>query len=1057
VAGERDGREMMSMHRWMALGLGLALAASAHAEPGNLSDGFAGTEGLTWEAQRGDWSLRDGVYHAAGTGETFLKGAVFGDVDAQVGLRMSDPLIAADWAGLVLTAEPSGLWGSGYLIYLRLSGVVELYRGGKTLAAAASGAEADLAAGRWVRLGVRTAGKHITVSVNGQTRLEYEADAAPVGCVGLAACDVSADFDNFSASGDLWGNLITGQVLMQPEQTPVAGVPVEIYHSMDGYDSPLTAQTVTDESGRYTFRDLPVGERAYWLRTGKSGFGGGTAWFVSVQDGAPTTADLFLVPVPTHDVWVPATAAREVKGFQVVPDLQCATGSRMELKARRRPDQKPEWWLTLDFELPCGGDWVPWFGAGLYPQPHYWSDFWWSLDGGKPVRASQSLQIQGARYGDRATLVWASGAPRGLKAGKHSLKLLVRDPAAAGPASVEARYAWILDAVAFTQLPRATSPADGETVATEMPVLRWGAPAGPRRYTVQYSMEPDFSNGTVTVGGLSSAEFRPWLPLADGVYYWRLKALDVNEGPYGAPFTQPRKFVVSTGAPAIRNVRVASRGPQWAVIAWETDRPCTSLVRWGLAARDYSRSTPCAGTPTRQHRVRLAGLEPMTYYYYAPQVRGDDGKTCMTLPRGFCTPRGAIGDHNSPFGVFGQGLTYSHEMGAAGARWYSDYWDWGALNPARGRYNWTQAEERLARARDSQVDLTVTFWGTPAWIRPSHPDQFTYGPDDLQDARDFFRELAAHCQRRARYWLPWIEPNVGRDPTFGFPLGYWSNRPHARSYAAYQRAASEGVRAGEPDARVVGMNTAGVDLDFIRKCYDEGAAADFDVMNVHYYAISEPFEKQDPEALFASLRALMREYGDAEKPILCSEGGGASSGVPGTSEDSQADNLIRIFIISIANDISKLEWTFELDEKPYGSKRVDMIMWMGLFRFDPKTTPGNPVGEPKPSYFAYKTMAQNLYGTAYQRRLDTAPGIRAYRFAGLRQRVTVAWAAEGEADLEVPVTGNNLRLINRLGESSPVPVAGGRAKLHLTGSPVFLREDDDMRSVPAPTKTGGKQ
>jgi hypothetical protein len=38
-----------------------------------------------------------------------------------------------------------------------------------------------------------------------------------------------------------------------------------------------------------------------------------------------------------------------------------------------------------------------------------------------------------------------------------------------------------------------------------------------------------------------------------------------------------------------------------------------------------------------------------------------------------------------------------------------------------------------------------------------------------------------------------------------------------------------------------------------------------------------------------------------------------------------------------------------------------------------------------------------------------------------------------------------------------VDVVGGRVKLHLTGSPVFLREDDDMRSVPRTAKPGGKQ
>ena len=97
-------------------------------------------------------------------------------------------------------------------------------------------------------------------------------------------------------------------------------------------------------------------------------------------------------------------------------------------------------------------------------------------------------------------------------------------------------------------------------------------------------------------------------------------------------------------------------------------------------------------------------------------------------------------------------------------------------------------------AREAGVNLLVTFWGSPAWVRPGNPQTFTHGPENLDDARDFFRALAGYCRENADrteispWWVPWIEPNVGRDMLFGFPTGYWADRPHARSYAAYQRA-----------------------------------------------------------------------------------------------------------------------------------------------------------------------------------------------------------------------------------------------------------------------------
>jgi hypothetical protein len=529
-------------------------------------------------------------------------------------------------------------------------------------------------------------------------------------------------------------------------------------------------------------------------------------------------------------------------------------------------------------------------------------------------------------------------------------------------------------------------------------------------------------------------------PLADGVYHWRLKALTEEESPYPAAFCPAQRFVVDTERPAIQELRVASRTPTSAVIEWRTDTACTGQLRYGLSGLSFAKTVAATSADGLVHRAELTGLDPMTYVYFAASATDADGKEVTSLRRGFCTPRGMIGDRNSPFGIFGQGLVYSRQLGAAGARWYSDYWEWQRLNPARGRFDWSQAEQRIARAQESGVNLMVTFWGTPAWVRPSHPQTFTYGPDDLQDARDLFREVAAHCRGRVDWWLPWIEPNVSRDTVFGFPEGYWANRPHARSYAAYQRAAYEGAKAGNPDCRVVGMETAGIDLDFIRKCYDEGAADSFDVMNVHYYAASAPFEEQQPETLFADLRALMAEYGDAEKPILCSEGGGASSGLPGTTEETQADHVIRIFVLSIANQIDKLCWTFELDEKPYGSKRVDMIMWMGFFRFDPRTTADSPVGEPKTSLTALRTLTGMLRGTEYAGPVSLGAGLRAYRFAGERGTVVVAWAEKGESEAELPWPMARAEVVDRNGTARELAAADGRLRLRLTGSPVFVRE-----------------
>jgi len=1002
---------------------------------------FSATPLAAWSVAQGHWQVRDGCYHADGTGQSYLDGVTFGDVRVQVDCTITDYGKGTfNWAGILIGADSRASSAAGYLVYVRYSGAVELYRAGKILAQADTPAQSRFEAGQSVSLSVQVRGREVTVQVDGKTFIQQDAPEYAPGNVALSVYDVEASFDNLKITGDRLGNMIVGQVLHTPSNEPVPGVEVEVYDSMDEYNSPVTRSTRSDERGRFELRDLPTGEKAYWLRAGKPGYGGTTGWFLSVSPDAPTKVDLYLIPPPPSDIWLDSADIASTTGFTHVEDLQSFGGSRLEVKQVLSAPEAGRFIVNFEFTVQDEGDYIPRFAAGIHDQPHYWSDFWWSLDGGRPQSAAQTLTIEGPRYGDRSAWAWSSGAPVHLSEGSHRLSFMVRDPAPHDGPTHDRAYWGSVDAVAFTRIPGTIAPTGGRKVSTGTPELRWSTSSGAGRYTLQYSSEPHFNNATVTVGGLAQASYTVPCGLADGEYYWRVKPLPESESPYGSSFTPAERFRVSTPAPAIEGVRVAKRGPDWAVIRWRTDEPCMTRLRWGLSGIEPTRAAPASGTPRRLHEARLTGLAPMTYHYYWVEATDGEGNTVTSLRRGLCTSRGPIAAANSPFGMFGQGLTYIEEMSRAGVAWYSDYWDWGTLEPQRGAFAWAQAEERMTQAEQAGVRLSVTFWGSPAWCRPSHPNDFTYGPDDVQDAREFFEALAAHCKGRTDWWVPWIEPNVARDPVFGFLMGYWANRPHARSYAAYQRAAYEGAKAGDPDCKVVGMNTAGVDLNFIRKCYDEGAADSFDVMNVHYYAMSAPFEQQNPEALFERLREVMSEYGDSEKPILCSEGGGASSGLPGTDEDSQADNLIRIYVISIANNIDKLCWTFERDVKPYGSKRTDMIMWMGLFRFDPEASPGNPSGAPKPAYFAMQTMTRNLIGAEYVGRVGLGPGVRAYRFDAPDRRVTVVWAEEGQVEAAVPVASRSVTVIDRTGAEQTLSPTDGMVPLHLTGSPVFVTE-----------------
>jgi len=85
---------------------------------------------------------------------------------------------------------------------------------------------------------------------------------------------------------------------------------------------------------------------------------------------------------------------------------------------------------------------------------------------------------------------------------------------------------------------------------------------------------------------------------------------------------------------------------------------------------------------------------------------------------------------------------------------------------------------------------------------------------------------------------------------------------------------------------------------------------------------------------------------------------------------------------------------------------------------------------------------EHLYRTEYVGPVDLGQGVRAYRFEGKAHRVTVAWAERGEKEVVLPVEAEQVTVIDRRRETRTAAAPGGQLKLPLTGSPVFVREEE---------------
>ncbi len=112
-----------------------------------------------------------------------------------------------------------------------------------------------------------------------------------------------------------------------------------------------------------------------------------------------------------------------------------------------------------------------------------------------------------------------------------------------GPWS-SARHVYVQAAVPAA--PALSSPAAGFQTTNTMPTLNWNTVPYGNTYELQYSTSSSFASGNVNVPGLGTS-YTFGSPLADGHYYWRVRAVNVNAA--AGAWSASRDFTVDTAGP----------------------------------------------------------------------------------------------------------------------------------------------------------------------------------------------------------------------------------------------------------------------------------------------------------------------------------------------------------------------------------------------------------------------------------------------------------------------------------------------------------------------------
>jgi len=358
----------------------------------------------------------------------------------------------------------------------------------------------------------------------------------------------------------------------------------------------------------------------------------------------------------------------------------------------------------------------------------------------------------------------------------------------------------------------------------------------------------------------------------------------------------------------------------------------------------------------------------------------------------------------------------------SGVKWIREDFEWGGMEPEKGIFNWAFNDSvvNIARKNGISVYAIVAYW--PPWTRE-------YTKEGIDDYIIFLKELVRHYKNDIHQWEIWNEPNIF----------FWQGPKEM--YAELLMKSYIAIKDVDSTAQVLGISTAGIDFDFIRKMQE--LQAPFDVLTIHPYRSKLVESEFIGELKRASDMAVLP--GGKQRPVWITEMGWTTynphnwwiqEGFLPTPLRVQAELIVRTYLSCIISGIDPKVFWYDLRNDgtdPHNFEDNIGIMYKDF--------------SPKPAYIAYSVMTRTLKGMQFITCLPMPEGV----FSGLfsdendsNRKIIALWSPDEDKSVEIEVTSGKATLINTIGESTDLKVFTRETKKLVNvplkkGAPVYIK------------------
>jgi hypothetical protein len=193
-------------------------------------------------------------------------------------------------------------------------------------------------------------------------------------------------------------------------------------------------------------------------------------------------------------------------------------------------------------------------------------------------------------------------------------------------------------------VPSLLSPANGAYTKDSTPFLDWSTVTGASavHYQLQVDNNADFSSPAVNSSSVSSSSYTVTTALANGTYYWRVRAVDVAGN--ASAWTSARYFRVDTVAPPVPSLISPANGAHTKdstpFLDWSTVTDA-SPVHYMLQVdnhADFSSLVFGSSSVSSSSHTLTAALANGTYYWRVKAVDAAGNASAWTASRYFVVP-----------------------------------------------------------------------------------------------------------------------------------------------------------------------------------------------------------------------------------------------------------------------------------------------------------------------------------------------------------------------------------------------------------------------------------